>query len=623
MFKQYIFLLILLLFSAQSFAGSCPDGSEPVKSISADGTYFVFECSSTMETEGNLIKYNFNKGVGTPFCDDSRGYCASWKVNASKKCKDNYRFGENYSSTQERLNYEACIEQIEFKPFIGTKLNRSSNASPTMNEKANADRLIKAGWDKPTLVQPIIIAASDVPKVIKDAIKEGLDLAVDRMGNYGPLKIYIIGNDDSVIEPIIKDFCNWSKNKSYGFQRCSDDQGKDMREMAYIFPGGNGFASHGWYLQKPTQTFVLNPYAGYSNEFLALTNNQELKQDKVVTAHEYFHVYQGAHTVFRGEENSVYSLPRWIEESHAVYFSWVLGNENGWIDINSRIRGLINSISSFRKRVPGMTILDIESESGTKRVKDYCGELCIGKLQFEYALLATIILAQKTSDDAVFIDFYKNHKDIGWIAAFEKTFNMSVDDFYLELEEFLNKKIDFQIEQLTVSVEESYEDILLKSARIDAKQKISGFRFTQANYHKMVKKDGVLVKSAPETEITGWYQFIPRENDWHTGIIFFEKGQLKWKNEAGVEWNLQPDINNNKLITGEDNPYQTKYEPDFRLIKSSEKSKSASKEVSTIETNESVDYVERLKQVKALLDSGIINQDDFEKMKQKIIDTMN
>ena len=52
-------------------------------------------------------------------------------------------------------------------------------------------------------------------------------------------------------------------------------------------------------------------------------------------------------------------------------------------------------------------------------------------------------------------------------------------------------------------------------------------------------------------------------------------------------------------------------------------SKSASKEVSTIETNESVDYVERLKQVKALLDDGIINEKDFEKMKQKIIDTMN
>ncbi|MBT5217787.1 MAG: hypothetical protein HOM10_09255 [Gammaproteobacteria bacterium] len=42
--KKLLILLILSLFSAQSFAGSCPDGSEPVKSISADGTYFVYNC---------------------------------------------------------------------------------------------------------------------------------------------------------------------------------------------------------------------------------------------------------------------------------------------------------------------------------------------------------------------------------------------------------------------------------------------------------------------------------------------------------------------------------------------------------------------------------------------------
>ena len=47
MFKKYIFLLILSLFSVQSFAGSCADGSDPVKSISADGTYFVFECNNS------------------------------------------------------------------------------------------------------------------------------------------------------------------------------------------------------------------------------------------------------------------------------------------------------------------------------------------------------------------------------------------------------------------------------------------------------------------------------------------------------------------------------------------------------------------------------------------------
>ena len=42
--KKLLLLLILSFFSTQGFAGSCPDGSDPVKSISDDGTYFVYKC---------------------------------------------------------------------------------------------------------------------------------------------------------------------------------------------------------------------------------------------------------------------------------------------------------------------------------------------------------------------------------------------------------------------------------------------------------------------------------------------------------------------------------------------------------------------------------------------------
>ena len=42
--KKLLLLLALTLLSAQSFAASCPDGSEPIKSISDDGTYFIFNC---------------------------------------------------------------------------------------------------------------------------------------------------------------------------------------------------------------------------------------------------------------------------------------------------------------------------------------------------------------------------------------------------------------------------------------------------------------------------------------------------------------------------------------------------------------------------------------------------
>ena len=43
--KKLLLLLILSFFSTQGYAASCPDGSDPVKSVSADGTYFLYECA--------------------------------------------------------------------------------------------------------------------------------------------------------------------------------------------------------------------------------------------------------------------------------------------------------------------------------------------------------------------------------------------------------------------------------------------------------------------------------------------------------------------------------------------------------------------------------------------------
>ena len=51
--KKLFLLLIVSLFSAQGFAGSCPDGSEPVRSISDDGTYFVFNCASANKNDNS------------------------------------------------------------------------------------------------------------------------------------------------------------------------------------------------------------------------------------------------------------------------------------------------------------------------------------------------------------------------------------------------------------------------------------------------------------------------------------------------------------------------------------------------------------------------------------------
>ena len=59
--KKILALLAFSLLSIQAFAGSCPDGSDPVRSISADGTYFVFNCAGSSNNSSSSSASSNNK----------------------------------------------------------------------------------------------------------------------------------------------------------------------------------------------------------------------------------------------------------------------------------------------------------------------------------------------------------------------------------------------------------------------------------------------------------------------------------------------------------------------------------------------------------------------------------
>ena len=63
--KKLFLILILPFLSTQSYAGSCPDGSEPVKSISADGTYFVYNCGGGNEQASSSTANSSNVNSNT------------------------------------------------------------------------------------------------------------------------------------------------------------------------------------------------------------------------------------------------------------------------------------------------------------------------------------------------------------------------------------------------------------------------------------------------------------------------------------------------------------------------------------------------------------------------------
>jgi len=61
--KKLFLVFTLSLFSNQSFAEGCPDGSEPVKSISDDGTYFVYNCGGSNTANSSTSSQKLAKAL--------------------------------------------------------------------------------------------------------------------------------------------------------------------------------------------------------------------------------------------------------------------------------------------------------------------------------------------------------------------------------------------------------------------------------------------------------------------------------------------------------------------------------------------------------------------------------
>lgn len=59
-------------------------------------------------------------------------------------------------------------------------------------------------------------------------------------------------------------------------------------------------------------------------------------------------------------------------------------------------------------------------------------------------------------------------------------------------------------------------------------------------------------------DVYGIYQRQSPQNNWHTGVIQQAENRVVWTNAAGVNWNLQPDLENDRLLVGPDCPY---YQP--------------------------------------------------------------
>ena len=147
--KKIFLLFALLLISSMSYASSCPDGREPIKSVSDDGTYYIFTC--------NESNSNSNNAIGN----------ANTSSNNSKSGSDNpeikiYEVSFSPEVLDELLNLVVSKTEFDFSKYKLTKNEDDFQCRFRMSRIVYEN--IKEGKEEPWNIAEgsIIIKGSDV-----------------------------------------------------------------------------------------------------------------------------------------------------------------------------------------------------------------------------------------------------------------------------------------------------------------------------------------------------------------------------------------------------------------------------------------------------------------------------
>jgi len=151
--KKLYLLLILSLFSAQGFAGSCPDGSDPIKSVSDDGTYYVYKCGGGNNNNTNSATETSSNTASSVKGSKIEIYDVAFSPNIKEELLNRVVSKLDYDFTKHKLatniqdaNCRFNLNRIVYDKVESGELKTWPLASGTVNIKdANID-FVRSSW---------------------------------------------------------------------------------------------------------------------------------------------------------------------------------------------------------------------------------------------------------------------------------------------------------------------------------------------------------------------------------------------------------------------------------------------------------------------------------------------
>jgi hypothetical protein len=352
-----------------------------------------------------------------------------------------------------KANFIISQSSIEFNSNLTCNTPMYSDM-PDPNSEENNYKYFSYLWQTEEGKSKICLNSyTGVPEEAITLINEALFDASNRLGQLLPINITAYYNGISDLDLVMN---NWKalKMTPEGFDP-SDFTAAAGVDFSNIHNGGQGEISQGiWEYSE-----------GVS---------------KKIIYHEYFHIHQNSHTFyfedtnnFGWNENRITDKstsdyiplvgPVWLEEGGADFAAVTFYSENNLLDYNSFFTELLDQarevITDAKTREDIVRLEDYNTGDNIRRFES--SENPTGtsrKFAYQYSAGAIahlyILKTGRATLDNMIIDYYKNlaelereHYGEGYKYSFESSFGISIQEFYLEFDEFMLKSRD---EQLTI-----------------------------------------------------------------------------------------------------------------------------------------------------------------------------
>jgi hypothetical protein len=299
--------------------------------------------------------------------------------------------------------------------------------SPEMRQEFEAHLArLRRPWTTKLAEPPRYFVSHDYDKRWSAAIKSGIDVARDYLGNYGPVQVYIVGQEDDELsdsvhrDDIAESFCRiHNAGSDRPFEDCLSSDGQEMAQKA-VDGVTEAFMTMAMDADPPTAELVfINAHTMGGEEMMPTRS-----------IHEYTHVYQ----------KSFKFTPTWMMEGGAELLAAHLGEKHGWGNRDQTMEWYARHLDEAEDLE--FTIRDMEEiETAVPDVAKWHRELAYDA--GAWAVAFAISESPTRSIRGYFRTFYPLVDELGWQEALCQYTGMNdVDAFYAGFQKLIERPLE-------------------------------------------------------------------------------------------------------------------------------------------------------------------------------------